>query len=183
MRRPRLRDMPPKPPAPDDLHGGYFGIGIVSARKPGNLGALARSGHAFGASLIFAIGFQPTRVDAFTDTTKASRRLPLTEYSSVAEFLELRPPRCELVGVEYRVGAALSLPSFTHPVRALYLLGAEDSGLGDDAVASCDHLVQIPSHYPLNVATAGSIVLYDRIAKGSRWGREPGGTPIGSRRD
>jgi tRNA G18 (ribose-2'-O)-methylase SpoU len=146
--------------------GAYFGIGIVSAKKPGNLGALSRSGHAFGASLIFAIGFKPTSVDASADTTKASRHLSLTEYATVAEFLELRPSGCELVGIEYRVGAAESLPSFAHPPRALYLLGAEGSGLADEAVAACDHLVQIPSQYPLNVATAGSIVLYDRISKG-----------------
>jgi tRNA G18 (ribose-2'-O)-methylase SpoU len=149
-------------PAPGN---GYFGIGIVGAKKAGNLGALLRSGHAFGAPLVFAIGFRPTRVDLGVDTTKAVRHIEIAEYSTIAEFLDLRPAGCELVGVEYAAGAAASLPSFAHPARALYLLGAENRGLGDEALAVCDQLVQIPSLYPLNVATAGSIVLYDRIAK------------------
>ncbi|HWH94862.1 MAG TPA: TrmH family RNA methyltransferase [Baekduia sp.] len=151
-------------PAPDS--GPFFGIGIAGARKAGNLGALARSGHAFGASLVFAIGFQPTQMDASVDTTKASRHLSLAEYSTIAEFIALGPRRCELVGVEYGVDAATSLPSFAHPRRALYLLGGEGDGLGAEALAACHHLVEIPSRYPLNVATAGSIVLYDRVSKG-----------------
>ena len=45
------------------------------------------------------------------------------------------------------------------------LLGAEDHGLSKAALARCQHLVQLPGRASLNVAVAGSIVLYDRHAK------------------
>ena len=164
MTRPQGRERPPKPAPPADRDG-YFGIGILGAKRAGTLGALSRSAHAFGASLVFAIAFSPTRVDMRSDTTKAERHLSLVEYSTVDEFLRLRPPGCDIVGVEYRAHGAKSLAEFTHPARALYLLGAEDSGLAPEALAACDHVIQIPSHYPLNVATADSVVLYDRVSK------------------
>lgn len=44
-----------------------------------------------------------------------------------------------------------------NPRRAVYLLGPEDG--------SISFLVQIPSTYCLNVATAGAVVMYDRAAK------------------
>ena len=150
----------------------YFGIGIVSGKKQGNVGALARSAHAFGASMVFTIAFRSPRIDISSDTTKAARHLDLVEYASVRDFLRYRPPGCELVGVEFRAEESQPLPDFHHPPRALYLLGAEDYGLGGEALAACDQLVQVPSRYPLNVATAGSIVLYDRVAK-SRIGLTP----------
>lgn len=51
-----------------------------------------------------------------------------------------------------------------HPLRALYLLGAEDHGLPPEVLARCHEVVQVPSPspYSLNVAVAGSLVLYDR---------------------
>lgn len=49
--------------------------------------------------------------------------------------------------------------------RAIYLLGAEDTGIPDNILNDCDSIVQLPGNYCLNVAVAGSIVLYDRNSK------------------
>lgn len=46
----------------------------------------------------------------------------------------------------------------------------EDGSLPPDVVKACDSRVVIPGAFCLNLATAGSIVLYDRIAKASRDG-------------
>lgn len=144
---------------------GYFGIGIESGKTPDNIGGLWRSAHAFGAAMIFTVGHRyPARCQP-TDTSKAARHIPLLSHANIDAFLATVPEGCELVGVECGQGDPRPLPAFSHPERALYVLGAEDRGLDSALLAACDRLIQIPSQLCLNVATAGSIVLYDRVAK------------------
>jgi tRNA G18 (ribose-2'-O)-methylase SpoU len=143
---------------------GFFGIGIEAGKTPDNIGGLFRSAHAFGAAFIFTIGHRyPDRYQA-TDTTKADRHIPLLTFADFADFYAHAPRDVEVIGVEQTMGS-VDLGGFTHPDRAVYVLGAEDHGLSDAAIAGCDRLVEIPTAYCLNVATAGSIVLYDRVAK------------------
>lgn len=145
---------------------GYFGIGIFKGKSCDNIGGLWRSAHAFGASFIFTVGFRPPRQP--TDTTKAAKHVPLFQFEDMAAFLAQQPTDSQLIGVETDdLATTTPLPRFPHPDRAVYLLGAEDRGLDDYALSVCDRIVSIPSSLCLNVATAGSIVLYDRVAKSS----------------
>ena len=57
-----------------------------------------------------------------------------------------------------------SFPAFAHPVQAAYVLGPERGVLSPALIARCAHLVRIPTAFSLNVATAGAIVMYDRLA-------------------
>lgn len=141
---------------------GYFGVGIYAGKSPENVGGLWRSAHAFGADLIFTVAFRAPR--QATDTTRAARHVPLFEWPDLETFASMVPAGCEVVGVEID-DRAKPLASFRHPERAFYLLGAEDHGLSDDALALCSRVVQVPIDYCLNVATTGAIVLYDRAAK------------------
>lgn len=142
---------------------GYFGIGIYHPKRECNVGALWRSAHALGASFIFTIGHRYRR-DA-EDTSAAARHLPLFQYITVNEFLGAQPPEdCVLIAVE-RSAAAEALPIFPHPERAVYILGAEDTGLPKEVVDLCSRLVTVPTKICLNVATAGALVMYDRLAK------------------
>jgi tRNA G18 (ribose-2'-O)-methylase SpoU len=72
-----------------------------------------------------------------------------------------------IVGIETSP-TATDLRDYKHPANAVYILGSEASGLTNEAMVRCRDLVVIPSRYCLNVAVAGSVVLYDRIAKGKR---------------
>lgn len=141
---------------------GYFGIGIVSGKCPENLGGLWRTAHALGADLIFTVGARYPRRQQ-TDTSDAKMHVPLWEFSDIDEFLAARPRDSKLVAVE--MVPATTLHRFTHPERALYLLGAEDRGLSKDVMSKCDYIVNLPGILCLNVATTGSIVMYDRLAK------------------
>lgn len=143
---------------------GYFGIGIYQPKTIHNVGGLWRSAHNFGAAFIFTVGHR-YKVQA-ADTTKAHRSIPLYEYSSFAEMRALLPKECLLIGIEQCEGAA-QLPKVAHPHRAVYLLGAEDYGLPADVLAACHRVMEIPSARCLNVAVAGSIVIYDRLLKGT----------------
>jgi tRNA G18 (ribose-2'-O)-methylase SpoU len=60
---------------------------------------------------------------------------------------------------------AINLTEFNHPNRAIYILGAEDSGLPLEVEKACNKIVCIYGERSLNVAVAGSIVLYDRLNK------------------
>lgn len=44
-------------------------------------------------------------------------------------------------------------------------MGAEDHGIPEKVLERCQAIVQIPGRYCYNVAVAGSIVMYDRMAK------------------
>jgi tRNA G18 (ribose-2'-O)-methylase SpoU len=149
---------------------GYFAIGVEGISKAVNLGNLLRSAHAFGASFVFTIGADERALHTQADTSKASTHLPLYHWRSLAE-LKL-PKGCSLVGVEI-LDEAHDLPSFPHPLRAAYVLGPERGALTPELAARCQHLVRIPAAFSLNVATAGAIVMYDRLRSLGRFGSRP----------
>jgi tRNA G18 (ribose-2'-O)-methylase SpoU len=141
---------------------GYFGIGIENGKSSANLGTLWRSAFAYDAALLFTIGerYHPQA----SDTTKTWRHVPFVNYETFDQFFAAMPYDCPLIGVELD-HAARPLDGFTHPPRALYLLGAEDHGLSKAALAKCHSLVVLPGRYCLNVAVAGSIVMHHRYTQ------------------
>lgn len=139
---------------------GYFGIGVENLKNKINLGTLWRSAYCLGASFIFVIGKRYKQYNS--DTVKAYRHIPLYEYESTEQFLKLKPYDCQLVGVELS-NLATYIYGWKHPERAIYLLGAEDSSI--TIMDKCNSIIQIPSKFCLNVAVAGSIVMYDRNLK------------------
>lgn len=92
---------------------------------------------------------------------KAWKHVPLQSFEDFPAFAASIPMECELIGVELHEDAT-PLKRFSHPERAIYLLGAEDHGLSPDALKRCDRVVQIESRLCLNVAVAGSIVMWHR---------------------
>lgn len=141
---------------------GYFGIGIERSKTEANVGTLWRSAFALGASFVFTIGRRYPRQSS--DTTESWRHIPLLEYADVDDFRAHIPYDCQVVGVEITPDAK-ALETFTHPQRAIYLLGPEDGSLSARAAELCQHVVRFDSAYCLNVAVAGTVVMYDRNAK------------------
>ena len=152
--------------APHDARG-FFAIGVYHAKKEANIGTLLRSAHNFGAAFVFTVGRRYDR--QASDTTKAWRHMPLFHFESIEDMMAHVPYDTQVVGVEQDPRAIL-LPAFHHPERAVYLLGAEDYGLPPAALEAAHRLVEVPeSARCLNVSVAGSIVIYDRIAKSHEW--------------
>src|SRR5688500_6838152 len=100
---------------------GYFEIGIASGKTVENVGTLWRSAYQLGAAGIFTIGRRYPR--QASDTLKTSRHIPLREFENLDAFLAAQPSDCQVIGVEM---GGEQLPTFNHPERAIYLLGAED---------------------------------------------------------
>jgi len=138
----------------------YFEIGVYSPRSSDNLGTLWRSAYQLGAAGIFTIG-RPYRRQA-SDTQHAAGEIPLRSYPSFDDFLLNRPSGALLIGVEM---GGQPLRTFTHPERAIYLLGSEAMGLPDHVLQQCNAVIALESvNYPsYNLAVAGSIVLYHRV--------------------
>ena len=99
-----------------------------------------------------------------SDTMRTEKRIPLFNFADLEDLRTHLPFSCPLVGIELDPKAT-PLPAYKHPDRAVYLLGAEDHGLSPDALARCHSVVKLPGTESMNVAVAGSIVMYDRHVK------------------
>ena len=158
-----------------DPAAGTFGIGVLRPKYVENVGTLWRSAHALGASFLFTIQdrFPPEAqrdpvaanpaLGRPEDTVRSWEQLPYLTFPSV-EALRDAMPLHTLIGVEQTDDAA-DLRDLEHPAQAVYLLGSEIDGVTPPALGRCDLVVQVPTRGSLNVAVAGSVVLYDRFSK------------------
>lgn len=141
---------------------GFFGIGILNNKAHENIGSLWRSAYVLGASFIFTVGQKYNRQSS--DVVNAWQKIPMYHYLGMADFVQHLPYDTRIVGVELDPSAQ-HIVNYCHPNRCVYLLGNEQSGLPKEALKICHELIQLPGDYSLNVAVAGSIVLYDRVSK------------------
>lgn len=146
----------------DTLEQGFYGIGIQHGKTPDNLGVLWRTAQNMGASFIFTVGKRYAKQAC--DTHKATGAIPYFHYTNFEEFYAHLPKGAMLVGVELDE-RAVPLETFEHPRCCVYLLGAEDHGLTKNAIEKSHHLVKFDTPLSVNVAIAGSIVMYDRNMK------------------
>lgn len=150
---------------------GYFGIGVEGITKPGNLGNLVRSAHAFGASFFFTVNPRLNVRDVKeSDTSKAWDNLPFYEFEGINDFC--LPKKCSLVAVEFTEDS-IELPSFKHPQAAAYVLGPEMGNVSDEMMEKADHVIKIPMQFCINVGVAGAIVMYDRLISTGRFAPRP----------
>ena len=141
---------------------GYFGIGVYNPKTEINIGTLWRGAYCFGASFIFTIGKRYKKQSS--DTTKAWRTIPLYEYIDFIDFKKHIPYDCQPICIENDENAK-GIKNFVHPERCVYILGAEDHGLSKEILNTYKTHIIIPAKMCLNVAVAGSIIMFDRINK------------------
>lgn len=142
---------------------GYFGIGVYHPKTVENIGTLWRSAFLFGADFIFTVGARYKKQPS--DTPKTQNHVPLYNYTDFEDLTKHLPEGAELVCIEMD-DKAKALNTSNHPERAVYLLGAEDYGIPEELMNG-HQKVFIPTEreFSMNVAMAGSIVLYDRMSK------------------
>jgi tRNA (guanosine-2'-O-)-methyltransferase len=153
-----------------------FAIGIEGGRTAANLGTLMRSAVEFGASAVFTVGRRYQRDPS--DTVGAAHQIPIMHFEDWQSLKGAWPIDWVPVGVELSPGAE-SIVNFTHPRRAIYLLGPEDGALSIPTRVQ----IVIPTRRCINVAVAGSIVMYDRAMKEIRAGRAAATVPTPLGRD
>lgn len=146
------------------VNRGFFAMGVYHAKTEANIGTLMRSAYLYQAAFVFTVGHRYRK--QASDTPNTQLHIPLFNFETIDDLIEHLPNRAPLVGVELDPRGK-QLPNYTHPERAVYLLGAEDKGLPQHVIDRCHSLVEIPTPEPqsMNVATAGTIILYDRHVK------------------
>jgi tRNA G18 (ribose-2'-O)-methylase SpoU len=113
-----------------------------------------------GADFMFTIGKRYKK--QASDTEKSWKHTPLWHFEDFDDFKSHLPFEARLIGVELD-DRARDLATYLHPERAVYMLGAEDTGIPQEILYKCHDLVQMQGERCLNVAVAGSILMYHRM--------------------
>lgn len=138
-------------------------------RDPGNLGTLLRACDAAGAGALILVDecADPTSPETVRASMGAFFTVPTFQVSS-NELLAFRDRSgVPLIGSAFQPDAVdYREADYSGPV--LLLLGNETEGLPEDLIQACDQLVAIPmlgKASSLNVAMAGTILLYEALRK------------------
>ena len=139
---------------------------VISAglQDPGNLGTIARSAEAFGATgmLLGERSVSQWNWKALRASAGSMFRLPVAKVELVAAVREAKMRGLRILASSSHKGTIISRVDFRRSVALL--VGNEGSGLPKDVFAQADEIVVIP-HSPkvesLNAGIAASIVLYE----------------------
>lgn len=140
-----------------------YGIGVEYPKFSINIGTLVRSANNLGAAFVFTIGRRYVR--QCSDTQKVWSKIPIWHFETWEEYRAHAPFGWIPIAVEFSANGSRNLLTFTHPRCAVYWLGSEDNGLSQQARSRASYCVTIPTPHCLNVATSGSLVMYDRWVK------------------
>jgi TrmH family RNA methyltransferase len=139
---------------------------VVSAglQDPGNLGTIARSAEAFGATGIL-LGEGTVSLwnwKAVRASAGSMFRIPALKVELATAIAELKSRGVRVLATSAHKGAVISQTDLSGPLALL--VGNEGSGLPKDVLAHADEIVVIPqsSHVEsLNAGIAASIILYE----------------------
>ncbi|MDQ4064280.1 MAG: RNA methyltransferase [Actinomycetota bacterium] len=152
-------------PAGDLLEKSDRIILLHGVQDPGNVGAVIRTAHAFGAGVALSTGtadlYNPKTVRA---TMGSIFHTPIVRDVHSLPFLE------QAKSLGFTVAAAVpgaSETPFSLPARKLVIVvGAEGGGLPEDIISFCHIATTIPSlAQSLNAAVAASILLYEAYSR------------------
>ena len=164
-----------------------FALAAWNISKEHNAGSLVRTAHAVAATEVIFAGEREWNVAAARTAELYTRVIHVSDAAELLAHLDRRG--WQLVAVE-RHPRSVNLFEASYPERPCFLLGAELEGVPEELLARALTAVQIPQWGlvpSLNLAVAGSIVVYDYLAKLHRSGRldRPDGglveVPVGSR--
>jgi len=140
-------------------------IAAWNITKEHNVGSLVRTAHAVAVDEVILVGEREWNVEAAKTSELYTTVTQLANIEAFREHLESR--RWNLVAVELD-RRAVNLFEAEYPERPCFLLGAELGGVPGELLDEAELVVQIPQWGlvpSLNLAIAGSIVIYDYLAK------------------
>lgn len=140
-------------------------IAAWNITKEHNVGSLVRTAHAVAAEEVVLVGEREWNVEA---ARTAELYTSVKQMAGIEDFRHhLRRQHWNLVAVELD-DRAVNVFDAEYPDRPCFLLGAELGGVPDELLDEADLIVQIPQWGlvpSLNLAVAGSIVVYDYLGK------------------
>ena len=142
-----------------------FALAGWNTSKEHNVGTLVRTAHAAAATEVILVGDREWNVEAARTAELYTTVTVLDTEQAFVDHLERH--RWELVAVELHP-RSVSLFDARYPARPCFLLGAELGGIPAHLLETAELVVQIPQWGlvpSLNLAVAGSLVVYDHLAK------------------
>jgi len=152
-------------------------IAAWNITKEHNVGSLVRTAHAVAAEEVLLIGERDWNVEAARTAELFTTVTQVPDADAFRSHLEDRELKLVAVELDDR---AVNLFEAEYPERPCFLLGAELGGIPPELLDDAELVVQIPQWGlvpSLNLAVAGSVVLYDFLAK--RWRANRLGRPTG----
>jgi len=146
-------------------------IASWNTTKEHNVGSLVRTAHAVAAAEVVLVGDREWNVEAARTAQLYTTVTQVADLEAFREHLAVR--KWNLVAVELD-DRAVNLFAAEYPERPCFLLGAEVGGVPEALLVEAGLVVQIPQWGlvpSLNLAVAGSIVLYDYLSKEHGKGR------------
>jgi len=133
-------------------------------QDPGNLGTIARSAEAFGATglLLAERTVGPWNWKAVRASAGSMFRLPVVKVELAASLSELRAQGIRILATSSHKGTPIVRCNLRGPVAIV--VGSEGSGLPKDIVAKADEVIAIPQSArveSLNAGIATSVILYE----------------------
>lgn len=139
---------------------------VVAAgvQDPGNLGTIARSAEAFGATglLLAERTVNPWNWKAVRASAGSLFRLPTVKVELAGVLGQIRERGIRVLATSSHKGTSITDVDFHVPVA--FIVGSEGVGLPKDAISQADEVVAIrhsPRVESLNAGIAASIVLYE----------------------
>ncbi len=143
-------------------------IAAWNITKEHNVGSLVRTAHAVAAEEVLLIGERDWNVEAARTAELFTTVTHLPDADAFRSHLEDRELNLVAVELDKR---AVNLFDAEYPERPCFLLGAELGGVPAELLDDAELVVQIPQWGlvpSLNLAVAGSVVLYDFLSKERR---------------
>lgn len=173
---------------PDEMSRIVTRIGLVVVvdrpTQSGNLGSIIRSADAFGADGVVVTGhgvdpYEPSAVRATAGSLFALATVHAPAPAAVVAWAAEAMPGAQIVGTDEN-GDAITDDTVDLTRPTILVLGNETRGMSQAWRTACHQVVRIPmigAASSLNVATAGSILLYEahRQRTADRSQPEPGG--------
>ncbi len=133
--------------------------------KEHNVGSLVRTAHAAAVEEVLLVGERDWNVEAARTSEMFTSIIHLPDARALGQHLATRGWNLVAVELDER---AENLFSVEYPPRPCFLLGAELGGVPEELLAAASVIVKIPQWGlipSLNLAVAGSLVIYDYLAK------------------
>ena len=154
---------------------------VISAglQDPGNLGTIARSAEAFGATgmLLGERTVSQWNWKALRASAGSMFRLPMAKVELAAALREAKVRGAQILATSSHKGTVITQVDLRGPVALI--VGNEGSGLPKDVLAQADEIVAIPHSArveSLNAGIAASIILYEATRQREHSPPRHGGT-------
>ena len=153
-----------------------FFIVLDGITDTGNFGAIARTATCAGVDAIVIPEKGSVSVTPASIKTSAGAlfHIPVCRCKSVREAIKLlKENGIKIVGASEKASELFTKTDFTVPVAIV--MGAEDTGISQDALKMCDELVSIPMMgdvASLNVSVAAGVMMYEAVMQRLRMGME-----------